>query len=43
MPIPLAYLITFTCYGMRLRGDQAGSVDRKHNIPGTPLIPPRPS
>ena len=43
MPIPLAYLITFTCYGTRLRGDESGSVDRKHNPPGTPLIPPRPS
>jgi len=41
MPIPLAYLITFTCYGARLRGSESGSVDRKHNVPGTPFIPHR--
>ncbi|MCZ6753149.1 MAG: transposase [Acidobacteria bacterium] len=38
--IPLAYLITFTCYGGRLHGDEAGSVDRNHNIFGTPLLSP---
>ena len=38
---PLAYLITFTCYGKRLHGDEAGSVDRRHNTPGAPLLPPR--
>jgi REP element-mobilizing transposase RayT len=38
--IPLAYLITFSCYGARLHGDAAGSVDRTHNIPGTPYLPP---
>ena len=43
MPIPLAYLITFTCYGTRLRGDEDGSVDRDHNIPGTAFLPPKPS
>ena len=41
--IPLAYLITFTCYGTRLRGDEHGSVDRDHNIPGTPFLPPNPT
>ena len=40
-PFPLAYLITFTCYGMRLHGDEEGSVNRRHSIPGTPLLPPR--
>jgi REP element-mobilizing transposase RayT len=33
------YLITFTCYGTWLHGDSRGSVDRKHNIPGTPFVP----
>ncbi len=40
--IPLAYLITFTCYGTRLHGDEAGSVDRQHNVPGSPFLPPNP-
>src|SRR3990167_6381427 len=39
-PIPLAYLITFTCFGTRLHGDESGSVDRNHNVPGTPFLPP---
>ena len=39
-PIPLAYLITFTCYGTRLHGDESGSVDRNHNVPGTPFLSP---
>ena len=43
MQIPLAYLITFTCYGTRLRGDEHGSVDRDHNVPGTDFLPPDPS
>ena len=29
------YLITFSCYGQRLHGDEAGSVDRNHNQPGS--------
>ena len=29
--IPLAYLITFRCYGTWIHGDQRGSVDRNHN------------
>ena len=37
--IPLAYLLTFSCYGTRLHGDESGSVDRAHNIPGTPPLP----
>src|SRR5689334_17725270 len=28
---PLAYLITFRCYGTWLHGDRRGSMDRKHN------------
>ncbi len=35
---PLAYLITFTCYGTRLHGDPRGSVDPKHNIAHTPYL-----
>ena len=37
-PVPLAYLITFTCYGTHLHGAEAGSVDRYHNTPGTPHL-----
>ena len=29
--IPLAYLITFRCYGTWLHGDERGSIDRFHN------------
>src|ERR1700674_1130034 len=29
--IPLAYLITFRCYGTWLHGDKRGSIDRFHN------------
>ncbi|MFH0980204.1 MAG: transposase [Planctomycetota bacterium] len=40
---PLAYLITFPTYGTWLHGDERGSVDRDHNIPGTPLLDPAPA
>ncbi len=36
--IPLAYLITFRCYGTWLHGDERGSVDRDHNVYGTPFL-----
>src|SRR5213593_298968 len=37
---PLAYLITFRCYGTWLHGDNRGSVDRKnYHIYGTPDMP----
>lgn len=39
---PLAYFITFTCYGTWLHGDDRGSVDVEHNKPGTPVLPPDP-
>jgi REP element-mobilizing transposase RayT len=39
---PLAYLLTFTCYGTWLHGDERGSVDPEHNAPGTPMLPPNP-
>jgi REP element-mobilizing transposase RayT len=36
----VTYLITFACYGSHLHGDQEGSVDRKHHLPGSPLVGP---
>src|ERR1019366_5132653 len=33
----MQYFITFACYGAHLHGE-AGSVDREHNVPGTPLV-----
>ncbi len=39
---PLAYLITFTCYGTRLHGDEIGSIDRFHNLPGSDFLIPDP-
>jgi hypothetical protein len=36
----LRYFITFACYGARLRGDESGSVDRRHNRVGSPLLEP---
>jgi REP element-mobilizing transposase RayT len=40
--VPLAYLITFSCYGTWLHGDEGGSVDRRHNIARTPPAPAHP-
>jgi REP element-mobilizing transposase RayT len=40
MDRPLAYFLTFTCYGTWLHGDERGSVDREHSAPGTPVLPP---
>ena len=37
---PLAYLITFRCYGTWVHGDSRGSTDRKHNMYGAPKIAP---
>jgi REP element-mobilizing transposase RayT len=37
--IPLAYLITFRCYGTWLHGDERGSVDEFNNKYDTPLLP----
>ena len=33
MGAPMAYFITFTCYGTWLHGDERGSVDQEHNAP----------
>jgi REP element-mobilizing transposase RayT len=42
MAAPLAYLLTWTCYGTWLHGDARGSVDDKHNAPGQEFVPPNP-
>jgi REP element-mobilizing transposase RayT len=34
----MRYLITFACYGGHLHGDESGSVDRRHNLPGSRLL-----
>jgi hypothetical protein len=41
--LPLAYFITFRCYGTWLHGDPRGSVDRHHNAYGAPTIPATPA
>ena len=38
--IPLAYLITFRCYGTWLHGDERGSVDEFNNKYDMPFLPP---
>jgi len=30
----MRYFITFACYGVHLHGDESGSVDRNHSVPG---------
>ena len=35
---PLAYLITFRTHGTLLHGDIRGTVDRKHNVYGSPRL-----
>jgi REP element-mobilizing transposase RayT len=37
---PLAYLITFRCYGTWLHGDERGSIDRFHNRYQSPYLLP---
>jgi REP element-mobilizing transposase RayT len=37
---PIAYLISFTCYGTWLHGEEKGSVDASHNEFGTPFLAP---
>lgn len=41
--IPLAYLITFRCYGTWLHGDIRGSVDRNHSAFGTARLQHEPA
>jgi len=38
--IPLAYLITFRCYGTWLHGDERGSIDEFNNKYETVFLPP---
>ena len=33
---PLAYHLSWTCYGQWLQGDVRGYVDRQHRTPGEP-------
>jgi REP element-mobilizing transposase RayT len=40
--IPLAYFITWTCYGTWLHGRAPGAVDGEHNRFGDPVLPPSP-
>ena len=35
---PVAFHITFGTYGTRLHGDERGTVDRRHNQPGDPIL-----
>lgn len=35
---PLAYFLTWTCYGTWLHGDERGSVDAEHNEYRTPVL-----
>ncbi|MGV3720558.1 MAG: transposase [Actinomycetota bacterium] len=37
---PLAYLISYRCYGTWLHGDNRGSVDLQNRTPGQPYVPP---
>jgi len=39
---PLAYFLTWTCYGTRLHGDERGTVDRRHRGFGAPPVDPSP-
>lgn len=34
----MVFLITFVCYGRHLHGNEFGSVDRGHNVRGSPLL-----
>jgi len=34
----MRYFITFSCYGTQLHGDDSGSVDRRHNVPGSRVL-----
>ena len=36
--IAMRYLITFACYGAHMHGDDTGSVDPRHHVPGTPVL-----
>ncbi|HEV8040199.1 MAG TPA: transposase [Bryobacteraceae bacterium] len=36
----MTYFLTITCYGAWIHGDESGSVDPKHNVPGHRLVEP---
>jgi REP element-mobilizing transposase RayT len=38
----MRYFITFACYGSHLHGDESGSIDRRHNLPGSRLLEAQP-
>jgi REP element-mobilizing transposase RayT len=38
----LRYFITFACYGTHLHGDDSGSVDRRHKLPGSRFLETHP-
>ena len=40
MSVPVAYFVTFSCYGRRLHGDDRGSVDEANNAFGEPVLSP---
>ena len=40
MSEPAAYLLTWTCYGTWLHGDERGSVDSDDRTPGAPFVAP---
>jgi len=42
MPEPIAYLLTWTCHGSWLHGDERGSVDSDHNQYRAPVLKPDP-
>jgi REP element-mobilizing transposase RayT len=39
----VTYLITFACYGAHVHGDESGSVDRDHNLPGSRMLDSNPT
>jgi hypothetical protein len=39
---PSAYLLTWTCHGTWLHGDERGSVDEQHNRYGRPMLAANP-
>ncbi len=39
----MRYLITFACYGAHLHGDESGSVDRHHSVPGSRFVEANPA
>lgn len=38
----MTYFITFACYGCHLHGDESGSVDKQHNLPGSRILETNP-